>query len=112
MSKIRDLDASIATKTNSCACSNGRKSRSAQGDCEAIVGTNASENGIRAFVAKRKISGGTVSDKGRDDRDVMLGLAKTCMKLKFSFYDFVGDRLATPGPKIPDLATLVRPAPV
>ncbi len=75
------------------------------------LNANASENDIRAFVTKRKISGGTVSDKGRDARDVMLGLAKTCMKLKLSFYDFIGDRLAIPGPKIPDLATLVRPAP-
>ncbi len=73
--------------------------------------TNASENDIRAFVTKRKISGGTVSEKGRDARDVMLGLAKTCMKLKLSFYDFIGDRLGIPGPKIPALATLVRPAP-
>lgn len=73
--------------------------------------TNASENDIRAFVTKRKISGGTVSDKGRDARDVMLGLAKTCMKLKLSYYDFVGDRLGIPGPKIPHLANLVRPAP-
>jgi hypothetical protein len=38
---------------------------------------NASENDIRAFVTKRKISGGTTSDNGRDARDVMLGLAKT-----------------------------------
>jgi hypothetical protein len=75
------------------------------------LNTNASENDIRAFVTKRKISGGTVSDKGRDARDVMLGLAKTCMKLKLSFYDFIGDRLGIPGPKIPDLANLVRPAP-
>ncbi len=75
------------------------------------LNTNASENDIRAFVTKRKISGGTVSEKGRDARDVMLGLAKTCMKLKLSFYDFIGDRLGIPGPKIPDLATLVRPAP-
>ena len=51
-----------------------------------------------------------VSEKGRDARDVMLGLAKTCMKLKLSFYDFIGDRLGIPGPKIPDLATLVRHA--
>jgi hypothetical protein len=72
--------------------------------------TNASENDIRAFVTKRKISGGTVSDRGRDARDVMLGLAKTCMKLKLSFYDFIGARLGIPGPKIPDLATLVSPA--
>ncbi|MGD1038974.1 MAG: transposase [Roseiarcus sp.] len=78
---------------------------------EIPLNTNASENDIRAFVTKRKISGGTVSDKGRDARDVMLGLAKTCMKLKLSFYDFIGDRLGIPGPKIPDLATLVRPAP-
>jgi hypothetical protein len=78
---------------------------------EIPLNTNASENDIRAFVTKRKISGGTVSDKGREARDVMLGLAKTCMKLKLSFYDFIGDRLGIPGPKIPDLATLVRPAP-
>ena len=74
------------------------------------LNTNASENDIRAFVTKRKISGGTVSEKGRDARDVMLGLAKTCMKLKLSFYDLIGDRLGIPGPKIPDLATLVRHA--
>ena len=74
------------------------------------LNTNASENDIRAFVTKRKISGGTVSEKGRDARDVMLGLAKTCMKLKLSFYDFIGDRLGIPGAKIPDLATLVRHA--
>lgn len=78
---------------------------------EIPLNTNASENDIRAFVTKRKISGGTVSNKGRDARDVMLGLAKTCMKLKVSFYEFIGDRLGIPGPKIPDLATLVSPAP-
>ena len=77
---------------------------------EIPLNTNASENDIRAFVTKRKISGGTVSEKGRDARDVMLGLAKTCMKLKLSFYDFIGDRLGIPGPKIPYLATLVRHA--
>lgn len=69
--------------------------------------TNASENDIRAFVTKRKISGGTVSENGRDSRDIMLGLAKTCRKLKLSFYEFVGDRLGIPGLKIPPLATLV-----
>ena len=69
--------------------------------------TNASENDIRAFVTKRKISGGTVSENGRDSRDIMLGLAKTCRKLKLSFYEFIGDRLNIPGPKIPPLAILV-----
>ena len=73
--------------------------------------TNASENDIRAFVTKRKISGGTVSDRGRDARDVMLGLAKTCAKLEIRFFDYLGDRLGIPGPSISNLATLVRQAP-
>jgi len=73
--------------------------------------TNASENDIRGFVTKRKISGGTVSEKGRQARDVMLGLAKTCKKLKISFFDYLGARLGIPGPQVPRLATLVREAP-
>jgi hypothetical protein len=39
---------------------------------EIPINANASENDIRAFVAKRKISGGTVGDNGRDARDIML----------------------------------------
>ena len=78
---------------------------------EIPLNTNVSENDIRAFVTKRKISGGTVSDKGRQARDVMLGLAKTCMKLKIPFFDYLGDRLGIPGPDVPNLATLVSPAP-
>lgn len=69
--------------------------------------TNASENDIRAFVTKRKISGGTVSRNGRIARDVMLGLMKTCRKLKASFWHFLGDRLGIPGQAIPPLASLV-----
>ncbi len=72
---------------------------------------NASENDIRAFVAKRKISGAADSEKGRDARDVMLGLAKTCEKLGVSFHDFIGDRLGIPRPKIPPLDSPIRPAP-
>ena len=75
------------------------------------LNTNASENDIRAFVTKRKISGGTVSDKGRQARDAMLGLAKTCKKLKIPFFDYLGARLGIPGRHIPNLATLVSPAP-
>ncbi len=78
---------------------------------EIPLNTNASENDIRTVVTKRKVSGGTVSDKGRDARDVMLGLYKTCRKHKISFYQFLGDRLGIPGPKIPPLPNLVRPAP-
>ncbi len=72
---------------------------------------NASETDIRAFVAKRKISGGTVSEKGRDARDVMLGLARTCNELGVSFHHFIRDRSGVPGPKIPPLDSLIRPAP-
>jgi hypothetical protein len=78
---------------------------------EIPLNTNASENDIRAFVTKRKISGGTVSHNGRDARDIMIGLLKTCMKLKLSFYDFLGSRLGLPGSPIPPLAELIRPAP-
>jgi len=78
---------------------------------EIPLNTNASENDIRAFVTKRKISGGTVSHKGRDARDIMLGLAKTCMKLRLPFYEFLGSRLGLPGAPIPPLAGLIRPLP-
>jgi len=78
---------------------------------EIPLNTNASENDIRAFVTKRKISGGTVSNNGRDACDIMLGLAKTCIKLKLSFYEFLGARLGMPGTAIPPLAELIRPMP-
>ncbi len=79
---------------------------------EIPLNTNASENDLRAVVTKRKVSGGTVSDNGRITRDVMLGLAKTCKKLKISFFDYLGARLKLPGPQIPPLATLVAPDPI
>jgi hypothetical protein len=47
----------------------------------------------------------------RQARNVMLGLAKTCMKLKIPFFDYLGARLGIPGRAIPNLATFVRPAP-
>jgi hypothetical protein len=71
--------------------------------------TNGSENDIRSWVTKRKISGGTVSDAGKAARDAMLGLLKTCAKLNVSFYRFLGDRLAVPrAPIVPSLPHLVR----
>jgi Transposase IS66 family len=76
---------------------------------EIPLNTNASENDLRAVVTKRKISGGTVSERGRQARDVMLGLAKTCRKLKISFFEYLGDRLGIQGPKIQDLASIVDP---
>jgi hypothetical protein len=59
--------------------------------------TNGSENDIRCQVTKRKISGGTRSDLGRDCRNAFLGLAKTCAKLQISFWDYLGDRLDVSG---------------
>jgi hypothetical protein len=78
---------------------------------EIPLNTNASENDIRACVTKRKVSGGTVSENGRIARDVMLGLAKTCAKLKISFFDYLGARLQASGPQIPPLASLIAPSP-
>ena len=73
--------------------------------------TNGSENDIRACVTKRKISGGTMSTAGRTARDVLLGLMKTCSKLKVSFFRYLGDRLHVPGAiVIPPLPDLVRQA--
>jgi len=78
---------------------------------EIPLNTNASENDIRAVVTKRKVSGGTVSERGRIARDVMLGLAKTCAKLKISFFHYLGARLQIPGPQLPPLASLIAPTP-
>jgi len=71
--------------------------------------TNGSERDIRAYVTKRKVSGGTRSDDGRDCRDAFLGLAKTCTKLGIAFWDYLGSRLSLPGrPSVPNLPDLVR----
>jgi hypothetical protein len=70
--------------------------------------TNSSENDIRCQVTKRKISGGTRSDLGRDCRDAFLGLNKTCAKQGIAFWDYLGARLAVPGaPAVPHLTELV-----
>jgi hypothetical protein len=70
--------------------------------------TNGSENDIRCQVTKRKVSGGTRSDVGRDCRDAFLGLAKTCAKLGIAFWDYLGSRLLIPGqPSVPSLADLI-----
>src|SRR5262249_46486318 len=76
--------------------------------------TNGSENDIRCHVTRRKVSGGTRSDVGRDCRDAFLGLAKPCPKLGIAFWDYLGPRLAAPGshaaPPLPQ-TTLARPRP-
>ncbi len=58
---------------------------------------------------KRKISGGTRSNAGRDCRDAFLGLMKTCAKQRISFWNYLGSRLNVPGaPEVPYLPHLVR----
>ena len=77
---------------------------------EVPLHTNGSENDIRCQVTKRKISGGTRSDIGRNCRDAFLSLAKTCSKLRINFWDYLGNRLAVPGcstiPHLPGLVSL------
>jgi hypothetical protein len=70
--------------------------------------TNGSENDVRCHVTRRKVSGGTRSDLGRDCRDAFLGLAKTSAKLGINLWDYLGSRLAVPGsPLIQYLPELV-----
>jgi len=70
--------------------------------------TNGSENDIRCQVTKRKISGGTRSEAGRDCRDAFLSLSKTCAKLGIVFWDYLGARLDVPSSSpIPALADIV-----
>jgi Transposase IS66 family len=59
--------------------------------------TNGSENDIRCYVTRRKVSAGTRSDIGRDCRDAFLSLAKTCDKLGIAVWDYLGSRLKVTG---------------
>jgi Transposase IS66 family len=71
--------------------------------------TNGSERDIRCQVIKRKISGGTQSDDGRDCRDAFLGLMHTCAKLGISFWDYLADRIGgIKAPTIPALPDIIR----
>jgi hypothetical protein len=71
--------------------------------------TNGSERDIRCQVIKRKISGGTHSDDGRDCRDAFLGLMHTCAKLGISFWDYLGHRIGlVGGPHVAALPHLIR----
>jgi hypothetical protein len=64
---------------------------------ETPLHTNGSENDIRCYVTRRKLSAGTRSDVGRDCRDAFLGLAKTCDKLGIAAWDYLGSRLKVAG---------------
>jgi hypothetical protein len=59
--------------------------------------TNGSENDIRCYVTRRKVSAGTRSDIGRDCRDAFLSLAKTCDKLGIAVWEYLGSRFKVAG---------------
>lgn len=71
--------------------------------------TNGSETDIRDFVKKRKVSGGTRSDLGRQCRDTFASLKKTCRKLGISFWKYLLDRVSLSN-AIEPLSTLIRNA--
>ena len=71
--------------------------------------TNGSETDIRDYVKKRKVSGGTRSDLGRQCRDTFASLKKTCRKLGVSFWQYLIDRGSLAN-TIPPLPSLVRDA--
>lgn len=54
---------------------------------------NLSENDIREYVKRRKISGSTRSEIGKMCRDSFTSLKKTCRKLGISFWDYLTDRI-------------------
>jgi len=68
---------------------------------------NIAESAIREYVRKRKISGSTRSDTGRQCRDTFTSLKKTCRKLGISFWQYLNDRIMDTG-YIPKLSDLIR----
>jgi hypothetical protein len=73
--------------------------------------TNGSETDIRDYVKKRKVSGGTRSDLGRQCRDTFASLKKTCRKLGISFWQYLLDRESLTN-NIPLLSNIIRNASV
>ena len=54
---------------------------------------NDAESDIREMVIRAKISGGTRSELGRQARDTMVGLKKTCRKLGVCFWNYLLSRV-------------------
>lgn len=69
---------------------------------------NMSENDIREYVTKRKISGSTRGSPGRQCRDTFASLKKTCRKHGISFWEYLLDRIRGKNiiPQLPDLIRL------
>ncbi len=67
---------------------------------------NLSERDIREYVKRRKISGSTRSDEGRDCRDTFASLKKTAKKLQVPFWSYLVDRISKEN-KIPQLSEMI-----
>ena len=76
---------------------------------ELSLHNNLSENDIRGYVKRRKVSGGTRSDEGRRCRDTFASLKKTCKKLKVRFWDYLQDKIRGEN-KIPPLPDMISQA--
>jgi Transposase IS66 family len=74
---------------------------------EVPLHNNLSEGHLRDYVKKRKISGSTRSDLGRQARDTFASLKKTCRRLGVNFWAYLQDRVRGTG-QIPRLADLIR----
>lgn len=68
---------------------------------------NLSERDIREYVKRRKISGSTRSDAGKQCRDTFTSLKKTCRKLGISFWLYLKDRIEYQN-KFPPLAQIIQ----
>ncbi len=71
------------------------------------LNNNSSETDARSAVTKRKVSGGTRSDEGKDARDTFLSLKQTCRKIGINFIAFLKDRVSGLF-EIPKLAEVIR----
>ena len=60
---------------------------------ETPLHNNGTETDAREMVVKRKVSGGTRSDTGRQCRDTFISLKKTCGKLNITFLEYLEDRI-------------------
>ena len=67
---------------------------------------NLSESQIREHVKRRKISGGTRSEAGRQCRDTFASLKKTCRQHGLSFWGYLTDRINGTG-SFPRLADVI-----
>ena len=73
---------------------------------EVPLHNNQSESDIREYVKRRKISGCTKSNDGREAVDTFLSLKKTCQRHNISFLSFLNDRIKNLN-KVPQLSEFI-----